>query len=133
MKQRRGFFWIGMLLAGGIVFHWVRRRLDATDRKQQPPSAAAPNRPPVAPQPAAKPVQAAPKSLPDSTSVGADNLEEINGIGATYARRLHAAGIHTFAALAALTPAEALELAKAQPWQADTAAWIAQAEERSGQ
>ena len=57
----------------------------------------------------------------------ADNLQEIRGIGDTYARRLRAAGIRTFADLAALTPDEARALAQAQPWQADPADWIEQA------
>lgn len=133
MKQRRGFFWIGMLLAATLVFLWVRRRFQVTAGESQPSRAAAPNRPPFATAPVTKPVQQAPKPLPAESAVTADNLQEINGIGATYARRLRAAGIHTFADLAALTPAEALELAKAQPWQADTAAWIAEAREKSGQ
>ena len=33
-----------------------------------------------------------------------DDLELINGVTATYAARLHAAGVHTFAQLAELTP-----------------------------
>jgi hypothetical protein len=33
-----------------------------------------------------------------------DNLERISGITATYAGRLHSAGVHTFAHLATLTP-----------------------------
>lgn len=122
-----------MLLAATLVFLWVRRRLQVAAGKSQPSRAAVPNRPPVTAAPVTKPVQQAPKPLPAETAVTADNLQEINGIGATYARRLGAAGIHTFADLAALTPAEALELAKAQPWQADTAAWIAEAREKSGQ
>ena len=37
-------------------------------------------------------------------AVLADDLELINGVTATYAARLHAAGVHTFAQLAELTP-----------------------------
>lgn len=132
MKQRRGFFWIGMLLSGALVFRWVRRRLGATESEQQS-SAGSPNRAPLPAEPVARPLQQVPTPLPEPPSVAADNLEEINGIGATYARRLRAAGIHTFADLAALTPAEARKLARAEPWQANTAAWIAQAAERGGQ
>lgn len=57
----------------------------------------------------------------------ADSLQEIRGIGEVFARRLRAAGVRTFADLAALTPDEARALAEAQPWQADTADWIEQA------
>ena len=57
-----------------------------------------------------------------------DPLEQIQGIGAVYADRLRAAGIRTFADLAALTPERARELAQAQEWQADAESWIRQAQ-----
>jgi len=75
----------------------------------------------------------APTVTPASTVAAAamqDDLTLIRGIGPTYAKRLYAAGIHTFADLAQLTPA-ALK-AIAAPGQSgnfiNAEAWIAQAQ-----
>jgi predicted flap endonuclease-1-like 5' DNA nuclease len=57
----------------------------------------------------------------------ADNLEVINGIGPVFARRLHAAGIHTFADLVAASPERLLEIVQAAPGLADPDSWREQA------
>ena len=58
----------------------------------------------------------------------ADQLEDINGIGPAFARRLNDAGIHTFADLAAQPPERIKEIISPKNWQAiDPAGWIAQA------
>ncbi len=58
----------------------------------------------------------------------AERLEVIRGIGPKFAERLHAAGIHTFAALAAETPERLREIVRAQSWQKiEPEAWIAEA------
>lgn len=119
MKRNKVFFSIGMMLAGSVVFLWLRRRLEEMQVEPGRPEAPAPLQKATTPLPAAEP------------AVKEDNLEEIDGIGATYARRLRAAGIRTFADLAALTPEQVRKAAKAQPWQGDPAAWIAQAKERT--
>ena len=62
-----------------------------------PPAAPAPE---TAVPPAAEPVE------PAAERFHQDDLQQIPGIGPAIARRLHAAGISTFAALAACTPAE---------------------------
>ena len=58
----------------------------------------------------------------------ADRLQDINGIGQVYAKRLNEAGIRTFADLAAATPQKLTEILKPQEWQTlDFDAWIRQA------
>jgi predicted flap endonuclease-1-like 5' DNA nuclease len=62
-----------------------------------------------------------------------DDLEIINGIGPVFAKRFNAAGIHTFAQLAALTPDRTREIAAAQSWQKiDPEAWVAEAAHLAG-
>lgn len=59
----------------------------------------------------------------------ADRLQQINGIGNVFARRLNDAGIVTFAQLAALSAEEVRVLVRAEEWQAiDPASWIEQAQ-----
>ena len=131
-KRERSLFGLGMLVAAGSLFFLIRRLLGEGERDPSP-SRSGPVTSPVPPErPAAAPMQRAAKPLPAPAAedLPDDDLTEINGIGATYARRLHQAGIRTFADLAALTAEEARKLAKAQPWQADPADWIAQAEAR---
>jgi len=106
-KTSTYYFLIGFVLAAALVGWWLWKR-----REEEKP-AFAPER--------SRPVQRAEAPAP------ADPLQEIRGIGDVYARRLRAAGVRTFADLAALTPDEARSLAQAQPWQADTADWIEQA------
>lgn len=70
----------------------------------------------------------------DSPAVKAavqDDLTLINGIGPTFARRLQAAGITSYAQLAEMTPERVKEIAQLSNWQADPAGWIAQARARS--
>ncbi|MCU0502942.1 MAG: DUF4332 domain-containing protein [Anaerolineae bacterium] len=57
-----------------------------------------------------------------------DDLELVEGIGATYEGRLYDAGICTYAALAAATPERLAEICKAPEFaKPDYAAWVAQA------
>ena len=56
-----------------------------------------------------------------------EDLTVINGIGPTFAKRLQAAGINTFQALASASPEHIKEVAKLADWQADPADWIAAA------
>lgn len=61
-----------------------------------------------------------------------DRLEEINGIGPVFARRLNEAGIYTFAELAELTPERVHEIVHTEEWQKiDPEAWIAGARKRA--
>jgi predicted flap endonuclease-1-like 5' DNA nuclease len=57
-----------------------------------------------------------------------DALEDIVGIGETYARRLNQGGIYTFAQLAQLAPERVAEIAAVEEWQeVDAESWVAQA------
>lgn len=57
-----------------------------------------------------------------------DQLERVKGIGAVFAGRLKAAGIHTFAQLAQLTPERVEEIINPEEWQKIEAdAWIEEA------
>lgn len=56
-----------------------------------------------------------------------DDLTKINGIGPTYAKRLHDAGITTFAGLSKCSPDELRSVTKATGKAADTESWIIQA------
>ena len=59
----------------------------------------------------------------------ADNLQEIEGIGPTYARRLREGGIDTFAELARQTPAHVVEISGARS-EGIAESWINEAQER---
>lgn len=59
-----------------------------------------------------------------------DKLEDINGIGIVFAKRLNEAGIYTFAQLAELTPEQIKEIIQPEKWQKiEPEKWIAQANE----
>lgn len=65
---------------------------------------------------------------------GQDRLTDIRGIGPVYAGRLYKAGIHTFAQLAAMTPAQVKALLDEPAWRLrsiDVEGWIQQAAERA--
>ncbi len=64
-----------------------------------------------------------------SQPVPKDRLEEIDGIGPAYAKRLNEAGIYSFAQLAQQTPARLQEIIKPEEWQKiEPERWIAQAQ-----
>ncbi len=57
-----------------------------------------------------------------------DDLKLIHGIGKTYEKRLNAAGVQSYAEMAALTVERIVEIVKAKQWQATEApSWIEQA------
>lgn len=64
--------------------------------------------------------------------VTGDDLTQIQGVGAVFARRLKEAGINTFAQLAAQTPAQLEAICQAPAWRKpDYQSWIYQAQQRS--
>ncbi|MBS1720203.1 MAG: hypothetical protein JST35_07140 [Armatimonadetes bacterium] len=65
-----------------------------------------------------------------STGDVRDDLEEIDGIGPVFERKLYDAGIFTFAQLAATSPAKITEIIKPQNWQRiEPDKWIAESAE----
>ena len=123
-KTSTHYFLIGFVLAAAtaaaLVGWWLwQRRQDEQPARAPEPSRPVPRR--------EAPVRATPVGEAAVEEAPADPLQKIRGIGDVYARRLRAAGIRTFADLAALTPDEARTLAQAQSGLADTAGWIEQA------
>lgn len=143
MKLIRGLIYATVGLAVGLV---LKRFLD---EEQPEPITPTPSASPSPPPPAKKaktdtavqaqdtdeesiPVvdldseSAAPEAVTDITKK--DDLTQINGIGPTYAKRLHAAGITTFAQLAAQNADSLREITKIKEWQAaDPTDWITEA------
>jgi polyhydroxyalkanoate synthase len=61
---------------------------------------------------------------------GKKQVEIVRGIGPTYARRLHEAGVHSLNDLAELTAERVAELVGLKTWQrANPQAWIDEARE----
>ena len=61
-----------------------------------------------------------------------DSLEQIRGIGTSFAKRLNDAGIYSYAQLAELTPDHVREIVAAKKWhKIDPESWIAEAKQRS--
>lgn len=76
---------------------------------------------------------ATPSRMSTIPTAAADNLEVINGIGPTYARRLREAGVKTFSELTDQTPERLREITGLKAWQAaDPADWIAEARQLVG-
>lgn len=69
-----------------------------------------------------------PSGTSSAAESAADRLQEINGIGQVFAKRLNEAGITTFAQLSELSIERLREIIQPQEWQSiDFASWIAQA------
>jgi len=65
----------------------------------------------------------------DGSELTADNLQEIEGIGPTYARRLQDAGIYSFADLARQTPLRLMEITAVRS-EPTAKSWIDAAQKR---
>lgn len=78
---------------------------------------------------------AMPPDSPPAESAAKDDLTQIKGIGKTYAKRLNAAGVTTFAALAQLSPERLTDIVTAGQTNrsVDTDEWLAKARELAGQ
>ncbi len=73
---------------------------------------------------------AAVSALAPSADVSADDLTRVAGVGPAFARKLAAAGITSFSALAAAQPDQLKQIIAAPEWrQTDTSAWIAEAKQ----
>ncbi|MDH5372619.1 MAG: helix-hairpin-helix domain-containing protein, partial [Acidimicrobiia bacterium] len=99
----------------------------ALPREPRPPAFRHPDEHPVVPH---RPHANAPTPARQQPSVGAlpDNLEDINGIGAVFARKLAESGISTFAELAAASADEVAE--NLNTGSSRVADWIGQARAR---
>lgn len=74
------------------------------------------------------PTSPAPVSASMSAPARPDHLQDVNGIGQVYAKRLNDAGVYTFAQLSDLSVERLREIIQPQEWQSlDFASWITQA------
>lgn len=115
MKSSERTFALGFLLAAVVVGWYLWQRQQQAPEKATPLPSPPPVRPPR------------PGPEPDP-----DDLTDITGIGPVYAERLRAAGVRTFADLAALAPDAIRAKADLEAWQGDPEAWIEQARELAG-
>jgi len=74
---------------------------------------------------------AAKKAAP--TSAGADDLKELSGVGPALEKKLHAAGVTTFAQIAAWTPEDVADMDEKLSFKGriEREGWIAQAQEKT--
>lgn len=118
---RRLFFLGGLIVAGRYVY----------EKLNQTPNAAPTSTYSVESTPAAEAPKARPTAAKKPAAKG-DDLTQIKGIGPTYAKRLQAAGITTFMAVAETPAAKLAEIAQLRDWQAaDSESWVEQAKEQS--
>jgi large subunit ribosomal protein L21 len=103
--------------AGVVAALWLLK-----DKIAGPPTE--PVRPAEAPQ-----FRVAPSTPPDPARA-ADDLTTVKGIGPVYSARLAAAGMTSFAGLAAADPAAVAEQIDVSPSQVED--WIAQAQDLAG-
>lgn len=140
--MNRKVFWLGYVLAlGALVWLLWRQRQgafrDAVQRLREV-------RPEMMEWLPVEPVQEAAQGIvrrtqavmkqqdvKKATQEGSDEeddyLQEINGIGPAFERRLKEAGIGRFAELAALSEDEVRARLDLEPWQGDVESWIEQA------
>jgi large subunit ribosomal protein L21 len=99
-------------------------------KKAAPKKAAAPKAEAAAPQAETATVEA-PKAAPAADAATADNLKKMTGVGPALEKKLNAAGITTFAQIAALTAAQITELEEqlSLTGRFEKDGWVAQAQE----
>lgn len=129
MKLLRGLFYATVGLTVGLILKRFLTEDDPKPATTSAPFSAPPATTPPPPPPAKAKAHEEEIAVVDLDASPADDLTHINGIGATYAKRLREAGIKTFAQLAARDVAELRQIAQIKEWQvADPADWIAEAE-----
>jgi large subunit ribosomal protein L21 len=133
--MNRKWFWFGYLLAIGVMA-WIiwRQRQEEVEatlerlRKASPLGMDWPGQERAA-RVAEERVIKTPSPPPAAATL--DDLQQISGIGPTYARRLNEAGVTSFGELAALTPDEIRQRMDLPPWQGNVESWIEQAKSLS--
>ena len=125
MKVIRGLFF--GFVVGAVVGLVIYLRMQRLQREAVENQRALRIKIPEKGRPAAQPAQKAAAKPASAPAAGPDPLTEIVGIGPVYAKRLQAAGIHTFAELAAATPAQLAEIIGPRAQPASLKGWIAAA------
>ncbi len=112
--------WLGLMVItatgiGALILPWLGGRGDGSATATEPAPVSAPPAGPEdmtvtvhTPQPPASPAAEAPPVRPEKP--GEDDFTRIDGIGPVFAQRLNAAGVRTFAQLAALTPEQVADI-----------------------
>ena len=123
-----GYFSLGFVISL-LINYWLRQEEHRS--QHQAPQYTPPRPPSPPPAPPRPPRQAAPRK--PVTKATPDDLTQITGIGPKTAEILNAAGITTYAAIAATPPAELLEkLAGVRGVNRDKVnAWVKQARKLS--
>jgi large subunit ribosomal protein L21 len=87
--------------------------------------------PVAAPKPAAKAKAAAPAAAAPAAAAGADDLKQLSGVGPALEKKLHAAGVTSFAQIAAWTEADVAAMDEQLSFKGriEREGWIAQAAE----
>lgn len=142
--MNRKVFWFGYILAIGALL-WIlwRQRRDEIEEILERVQGTAPGSATwmhgrqVAPRERSRRAPAAPaKEVKESGAVSEkekrDDLQQITGIGPSFATRLQEAGITSYSQLANLTPDEVRKKIGLDYWRADVQSWIAQARELVG-
>jgi predicted flap endonuclease-1-like 5' DNA nuclease len=107
-----------------------RQRLATVERELQAAQAKVKETEPARETPPAELNPPAKRTAKATKKVRRDQLEQIKGIGAVFARRLNEAGIHTFAQLAELSPDRTREIVDVDEWQKiEPEKWIEEARE----
>jgi large subunit ribosomal protein L21 len=99
------------------------------------PKGGKPTKKTAAPKADAPEAKAPKAKTTDAAPAGADDLKELSGVGPALEKKLHAAGVTTFAQVAAWTPEDVADMDEKLSFKGriEREGWIAQAAEKSAQ
>ncbi|WP_299612751.1 50S ribosomal protein L21 [uncultured Tateyamaria sp.] len=88
---------------------------------------------PKAEAPKAEPKKEAKKAAPKKAAAGGDDLKELSGVGPALEKKLHEAGVTTFAQVAAWTPEDVADMDEKLSFKGriEREGWIEQAKEKT--
>lgn len=130
-RQKLTLLRITDVLASGAEATGVKAAVGAGSVAGVAVAVAAAAAAPKAAKKAAAPKAAAPKAAAKvADTSGADDLKQLSGVGPTLEKKLHAAGVTTFAQIAAWTPAEIEEFGEKLSFKGriEREGWVEQAQ-----
>lgn len=127
-RQKLTLIKVTEILASGAEKSGVKAAMGAGSVPASAMTAAAPKK--AAPKKAAPKKADAPKAAPKAAA-GADDLKQLSGVGPALEKKLHAAGVTTFAQVAAWTEADVAAMDEQLSFKGriEREGWIAQAAE----